>query len=125
MLAIVFILLTYSRYMRLYGDEGLALAGAYASSVKSTISSLSQQVEAVTQNRSVVDEALAVSDRKAILADAAKTSTFKDFAIAYSTGKTYNDTDISDREYFKKPWRPRARTCQAPWCGRRTTPSRS
>ena len=50
-LAVVFIAMTYSKYLGLYGDEGAALASAYASSVASTIDSLSQQVEAITEGR--------------------------------------------------------------------------
>ena len=88
--------------MTLYRDEGIALANAYASSVEHTISSLSQQFDVVTKNTSVVDERQDMAVKKAILADAASTSTFKDFAISYSNGKTYNDTDISGREYFKQ-----------------------
>lgn len=102
LLAVVFSVLTYGGYRRLYGNEGQALSGTYAASVVSVIDSLSQQVEAVTHNPDVIDESLPVERRKALLADAAKTSSFKDFSIAYSTGRTYNNTDISDREYFRQ-----------------------
>ncbi|MBO6231388.1 MAG: methyl-accepting chemotaxis protein [Ruminiclostridium sp.] len=102
LLVIIYIFVTYNKYMTLYRDEGIALANAYASSVEHTISSLSQQFDVVTKNTSVVDERQDMAVKKAILADAASTSTFKDFAISYSNGKTYNDTDISGREYFKQ-----------------------
>ncbi|MBQ9521538.1 MAG: cache domain-containing protein [Oscillospiraceae bacterium] len=105
LLAVVFSVLTYSGYWKLYGNEGQALSSAYAASVVSVIDSLSQQVEAVTRNPDVIDESLPVERRKALLADAAKTSSFKDFSIAYSTGRTYNNTDISDREYFRQAMR--------------------
>ena len=113
-LAVVFIAMTYSKYLGLYGDEGAALASAYASSVASTIDSLSQQVEAITQNPDVIDETLPIEERKAMLVDAAKTSEFKDFAIAYASGKTYNNTDISDREYFKQAMRTRGAYVSSP-----------
>ena len=102
LLVLIYVFISYSRYMSMYRDEGTALANAYASSVESTVASLSQQFDVITKNTSVVDESIPLEDRKAILADAASTSTFKDFAIAYSSGKTYNDTDISAREYFKQ-----------------------
>ncbi|MBQ3842816.1 MAG: methyl-accepting chemotaxis protein [Ruminiclostridium sp.] len=101
-LVVIYIVTSYSRYMSQYEDEGLALSEAYASSIEHTIDSLSQQFDVVDKNESIVDENIPLDDRKAMLKDAATTSTFKDFAIAYSTGKTYNDTDISEREYFKQ-----------------------
>ena len=101
-LVIIYVTVSYGRYMSMYQDEGTALAKAYASSVDSTIASLSQQFDVVDKNASIVDENITIDDRKVMLADAASTSTFKDFAIAYSTGKTYNNTDISAREYFKQ-----------------------
>ena len=45
---------------------------------------------------------------------AARTSAFKDFAIAYSTGQTYNNTDISDREYFKEAMRTKGTYVSSP-----------
>ena len=101
-LVVIYIIVTYNKYVVMYNDEGTSLAKAYAASIDNTISSLSQQFDVVTKNEAVVSESLEIADRKAILADSATTSTFKDFAIAYSTGKTYNDTDISAREYFKQ-----------------------
>ena len=101
-LVVIYISVSYNRYMSMYKDEGLALSEAYASSVEHTISSLSQQFDVVTKNLSIVDESLSIDDRKTMLKDAAFTSTFKDFSIAYSNGKTYSNTDISAREYFKQ-----------------------
>jgi methyl-accepting chemotaxis protein len=92
----------YSKYMAMYKDEGLALSEAYASSVEHTIDSFSKQFAVVDKNTSVVDESIPLEERKAMLLEAAETSNFKDFAIAYSSGTTYNGTDISQREYFKQ-----------------------
>ena len=98
----IYIVVSYGRYTSMYKDEGLALSEAYASSIEHTITSLSQQFDVVDRNAGVVDQSIPLDDRKALLKDAAATSTFKDFAIAYSSGKTYNDTDISASEYFKQ-----------------------
>ncbi|MBP3854203.1 MAG: methyl-accepting chemotaxis protein [Ruminiclostridium sp.] len=101
-LVVIYIVVSYQRYMAMYKDEGLALSKAYALSIENTIDSLSQQFDVVDKNTAIVDESISIDDRKAMLKDAASTSTFKDFSIAYSTGKTYSDTDISAREYFKQ-----------------------
>lgn len=101
-LVLLYILVTYNKYMSFYSDEGLALSRSYASSIEYTIDSLSQQFDVVTKNKNVVSESLPLDNRKNILKDAASTSTFNDFSIAYSSGKTYNDTDISAREYFQQ-----------------------
>lgn len=101
-LVIYYVLVSNNKFMSMYKDEGLALSEAYSYSVEHTISILAQQFDAVTKNPDIVNESLSLEDRKKMLADKASTSLFKDFAIAYSNGKTYNDTDISEREYFKQ-----------------------
>ena len=102
LLVIIYIIVTYNKYISLYQDEGVALANAYASSVENTIASLSQQFDVVIKTPAVTDEGIQAETRKSILAQAADTSTFKDFSIAYPSGKTYSNTDISQREYFKQ-----------------------
>ncbi len=102
LLVILYVLVTYNKYMTFYKNEGVALSRSYASSVEYTINSLSQQFDVVTKNTSVVNELIPIDQRKALLAESASTSTFKDFAIAYSSGRTYNDTNISEREYFQQ-----------------------
>ncbi len=101
-LVFVYVSVSYGRYMAMYQSEGLAVSKSYASSVDYTITTLGKQFDVVSKNPDVVNEALTIDERKAILKDTASTSLFKDFAIAYSTGKTYNDTDISAREYFQQ-----------------------
>ena len=101
-LVIAYIFVSYSKYMSMYKSEGLAVSEAYASSVDYTIAVLSQQFESLEKNPDIVNETLTLSRRKDILSDAASSSLFNDFSIAYGTGKTYNDTDISGREYFQQ-----------------------
>ncbi len=88
-------------YNTVYGDEALSLASAYATSTENLVDNLSQQFDVVIENADIVNESISMDERMAILNNRASTSTFKDFSIAYSTGKTYNDTDISQRDYFK------------------------
>lgn len=101
-LSLIAVVATTVSYNNVYKDEALSLASAYATSTQNLVDSLSQQFDVVTENPDIVNESLSLEERKAILADRAKTSTFKDFAIAYSNGKTYNDTDISKRDYFNQ-----------------------
>ena len=101
-LVVYYVIVSSNKYMSLYKDEGRALSEAYSSSIEHTISILSQQFDVVIKNPDIVDESISLDDRKKMLADEAETSLFKDFAIAYSSGKTYNDTDISEREYFRQ-----------------------
>lgn len=61
-----------------------------------------EEIEAQTDNALFVDESIPIAQRKQLLAQAASKTEFKDFSIAYEDGKTYSDTDISDREYFKE-----------------------
>ncbi len=85
-----------------YEDEAAALARTYAAAVKNQVDMLSQQFDVVIKNPDIVNESIPLDERKRILEESAATSTFKDFAISYSDGKTYNDTDISGRDYFKE-----------------------
>ncbi len=91
---------TFTAYNYNYEDEAVALAGAYATSIENLVDNLSQQFDVVTENPDIVDTSKSVEERKAILNNRASTSTFKDFSISDSTGKTLNDTDISKRDYF-------------------------
>ena len=85
-----------------YSDEAMSLTNAYADSIEKLVNDLDEEFNYVTMNGDIVDENISLDDRKVLLNELASMSTFKDFAIAYSDGKTYNDTDISQREYFIK-----------------------
>ena len=91
---------TFTAYTYNYEDEALALAGAYSTSIENLVDDLSRQFDVVTEDPDIVDESKTAEERKAIINKKASTSTFKDFSIAYSDGKTLNDTDISQRDYF-------------------------
>lgn len=76
-------------------------ADIYADNVRQWVGFIKQQIKSEAGNEDFVDTALTIDQRKKNLSDAAALSEFKDFSIANSEGKTYNDTDISDRDYFK------------------------
>jgi methyl-accepting chemotaxis protein len=84
-----------------YEDEALQLTESYADSVENLVSDLADSFNVVTMYDTAVDESISLEDRKADLQQKADTTRFKDFSISYADGKTYNDTDISERAYFK------------------------
>lgn len=93
--------ITYKLVMDRYEDEGSSLASSYATSLTNLIDTLVEDLEMIGRTPEATDESVPLEQRKAKLAELAELSTFKDFSVAYSDGKTYNDTDISGREYFK------------------------
>ncbi len=101
-MAVVSIISITIAYNNTYSDEAIALAESYSGNIKSLVESLDQQFNAVTKNGNVVNTAQTVDYRIKLLEDYADMSDFKDFSIAYASGRTYNSTDISEREYFIK-----------------------
>ena len=84
-----------------YSEQILSDAEIYSGNISQWTSLLRQQLEAEAKNAEFVNEKLSIDERKALLAEAAENTEFKDLSISYSDGKTYNDTDISERDYFK------------------------
>ena len=60
------------------------------------------EVEAVAASSDIYTGNMQMGTRKSLLATKAEGTSYTDFSIAYDDGTTYNDTDISDREYFKE-----------------------
>lgn len=89
-------------YKTSYESEVTSLATAYAYTLKNTVDFLTLQIESAAKNEAVYDESIPLSERKEKLNEIASSTLFKDFSVAYPDGTTYNDTDISEREYFKK-----------------------
>lgn len=83
-----------------YKSEVQSLAVTYTSSVQASASTVTMQIEAAANNE-VLNSETSTTALKAELAKLAATTSFKDFSISYRDGKTLNDTDISDREYFQ------------------------
>lgn len=87
-------------YNNTYADEAVSLAQSYSGNVQSLIESLEQQFGVVIKNEDVTDQSQAFEYRTQLLADYADMSDFKDLSIAFADGSTYNNTDISKRDYF-------------------------
>ncbi len=96
-MAIFSLIVTYNNN---YTDEALALAEAYASSIENKIDDLDQQFDVVTENHDIVDSAVPLDQRLAILENRASTSTFEDFYIAYSDGITLEFEDITTEDFY-------------------------
>ncbi len=75
---------------------------AYNHYVEQAINIYKIKVEAIAQNPQITDMSLPLEKRKEILSGLAKKYGFLDVMVADSKGKTTNNTDISDREYFKR-----------------------
>ncbi len=83
-----------------YENEAKSLCSAYSQTIENTVEFLSMQIETASKTDYVYYNTVPVEKRKNRLAELASTTQFKDFSVAYNDGTTYNDTDISDREYF-------------------------
>lgn len=82
-------------------EEVLSLGTSYKTAVKNRIARLEEAFNVVVMDPDVVNESLSMDERKAILEKSANMMMLNDFSIAYADGTTYNNTDISTREYFQ------------------------
>lgn len=92
---------TYS-YSTSYVSQTKSLAEAYGEVITNTISSLTLEIQSAANDESVFDQSIPLVTRKKNLDYLAETALFKDYSVAYEDGNTYNDTNLSDREYFQK-----------------------
>lgn len=74
---------------------------SYGHYVQKSIENYKTKVEAISQIKELSDPKLTLAYRKTIMQQLAKQYGFADIMICDSTGKTSNDTDVSDRDYFK------------------------
>lgn len=91
----------YRAYDASYQDQANSLAAAYRQMFRNNIENLQLNIKSVQSRTDVIDETIPLEERKAKLADLASTSIMKDFSVAYGDGTTYNNTDLTQREYFQ------------------------
>lgn len=101
-LMIVMSICISSAYISSYNNQTKALAQSYGEVISNTINALSLEIKSAGMSPNVIDQSIPLVERQKNLADLAASSLFKDYSIAYEDGSTYNDTNISDRDYFKK-----------------------
>lgn len=73
---------------------------SYNGYVSVAVNQIISDLESIANSEYIFDKSISISERKNRLASFAETSIFKDFSVSNTDGLTYNDTDISDREYF-------------------------
>ncbi len=95
-------LLIYNAYDSSYKEESKNLASSYSLLIQNDIENLYYDLDSVAADPSVLDESIPLEERKANLEKIAVNSRFNDFSVAYADGTTYNDTNISGREYFQR-----------------------
>ena len=73
---------------------------SYNGYVSIALDNIADDLEDAANSEYIFDDSITINERKERLAKTAETSIFKDFSVSDKNGLTYNDTDISDREYF-------------------------
>lgn len=94
-------IMIFTAYNNSYRNQADSLTAAYCQMFSGNIDNLRLNVQSVEQSTDILDETSPMEVRKEKLKELASTSVFKDFSVAFADGKTYNDTDISKREYFQ------------------------
>lgn len=88
-------------YSSSYINQTKSMAEAYGEVISNTIHALTLEIESAANEPSAFDSSVPLVTRKKNLESLAQTALFKDYSVANEDGTTYNDTDISDREYFQ------------------------
>lgn len=93
--------LLYLVLMKLAKQDNLHTISAYSSYLDSVIAGVENKIESVASDTSIFDSSISIERRKELLKIAAKDTSFTDFSVSDMDGDTYNNTNISDRDYFK------------------------
>ncbi len=101
-LMIVMSVCTNAAYNSSYLSQTKSLAQSYGVVISNTINSLTLEIQSAGANPNIINQMVPLVERQETLAELAETALFKDYSIAYHDGTTYNDTNISDRDYFRK-----------------------
>lgn len=100
-LTLIFILKSSNLFTANYTEEVKNYSEVYSTTINQWTALIRQQIETQAKRADIVDLDTSIADRKALLENAAAESEFKDFSVGFANGKTYNDTDIAERDYFK------------------------
>ena len=84
-----------------FEDEIHSLTDAYTNTLELMTDAIQMQIESVAQNEAINKETDTVL-LKNELNKLAQSTYFSDFSIAQASGKTLNNTDISNRDYFQQ-----------------------
>lgn len=100
-LLVIFVYMAATILTDNYQTEVSNYSQVYSETINQWTNLIRQQIENTAEKTDIIDEKLSLDERKALLEKAASETKFKDFSVAYADGKTYSDTDISGRDYFK------------------------
>ena len=95
------VVMVYKAYDTSYRDQAESLASSYCQMFRNNIENLKLNLKSVASRTDILNESTRLEERKTKLAELASTSIMKDFSVAYGDGTTYNNTDLTEREYFQ------------------------
>ncbi|MBR1663741.1 MAG: hypothetical protein IJ696_05385 [Ruminococcus sp.] len=95
-------IITQSIQLSKVDEELESLSDAYVTSISTMTNTICMQIESTANNPKLADTSLSKEETRKILDELIVSTYFKDFSIAERDGQTLNDTDISEREYFKR-----------------------
>lgn len=99
-ISIISLLLMYRTLNNNAENASESTLNSYNGYVSIALQRIVNDLETAANSEYIFDKSISISERKNRLASYAETSIFKDFSVSNTDGLTYNDTDISDREYF-------------------------
>lgn len=99
-ISIISLLLMYRTLNNNAENASESTLSSYNGYVSIALQRIVNDLETAANSEYIFDKSISISERKNRLASSAETSIFKDFSVSNTDGLTYNDTDISDREYF-------------------------
>ncbi len=101
-MCVVNCMLSYDLAEQYINEEIESSLTAYQSVINQKMDIIRLEVESVAANSSIYTGNMQMSARKSLLEKEVEGTSFTDFSIAKEDGSTYNETDISQRDYFKK-----------------------
>ncbi|MBR1750624.1 MAG: methyl-accepting chemotaxis protein [Ruminococcus sp.] len=95
-------IITQTIQLKKVDEELESLSNAYVTNLSTMTDTICMQIESAANNPKLAVEDLSKEETRKILDELIVSTYFKDFSIAERNGQTLNDTDISEREYFKR-----------------------
>ena len=95
-------IVTQNIQMSKFDEELESLSDSYVTTLSFMTDTIKMQIESTAAYPKLVDTSLSDDEIRKILEELATTTYFHDFSIANPDGTTLNNTNISEREYFKR-----------------------
>ncbi len=101
-LMIVMCISINTAYNTSYRNQTKSMAEAYGEVISNTIRALTLEIQSAANDSEAFDKSIPLVTRQKNLESLAETALFKDYSVAYEDGTTYNNTNLTDREYFQQ-----------------------